>query len=285
MKYSKNLTDEQKLFLETLRFTELNIIYAKKLVRDSKWHTNPVMNTNELYFCVRGGFHLVIDDKRYYIDKNKMVNIPANVYRDFYIEKGKTAEFYVTQFSAEARAKQFFSFINPIPAIDMTKHEAEVTRLFQGMADIGEPMTPSDVMRRIGYAGELLALFLDVGDAQIELPKHRSKIDFSSVMQYIDAYYRFEKISVKGLAGLARVSEGYFRREFKKEYGMSCKEYIESRRVEGVLKMLRESDESLKTIAKNWNYSDSAFLSRVIKKKTGLSPTEYRRKYNIKQKK
>lgn len=271
--------DIQRLFMETLRFSALMVVHAKRLVRDDRWRMNPVMNTNELYFCIEGGFYLVIDENRYYIDKNKMVCIPANVYRDIYIEKGNTAEFYTMQFGFEAKGQSAFNYICPAIPVDITEYRSEAERLFGGMTKIGEPMSYTDVLRRIGFAGELLALYFEMTRPELKLPKHKSKIDFEKVITYIDAFYRREKISVAELAKLARVSEGYFRREFKKEYGVSCKEYINSRRLNGALKMLRESEESLKSIAKNFRYSDTAYLSRVIKKRTGLSPMEYRRRY------
>lgn len=269
----------RSLFMETLRFGSLNIIHAKKLVNGSSWKVNRIMNTNELFFVCSGGFHLVIDEQNYYVDKNKMVCIPANIYRDIYIEKDGFAEFYTMQFYAEAGGGSYFNYVEPMSPVDMTEYKSEIERLMDGMVDIGEPMSHSDVLRRIGLAGEVLALFFEVTCAKVKVPERKSHINFGKVMAHIDRNYRYKKLTVAELAAVMKVSEGYFRREFKKEYGMSCKMYIDSLRTEGVLRMLRESDATLKSIAENFRYSDISYLSRVVKKRTGMSPTEYRHKH------
>lgn len=280
MEYS---SDVQRLFMETLRFADLMVVHVKRLVRDHRWSTIPALNANEIYFCIDGEFQLVIDENVYKIDKNKMVCVPGNVYRSIHVESGDTVEFYTMQFYSEANGQSIFNFVELDQPVDMAGYRAEIDRLFGGMVEIGEPMSHAAVLRRVGYAGELLALFLEAARAEVKPPGHRSRIDFSKVMAHIDAFYKYEHISVAEMAKMARVSEGYFRREFKKEYGISCKAYIDSVRMEGALKMLRESDESLKSIAEDFKYSDTAYFSRVVKKKTGLSPTEYRKKYRTKR--
>ena len=50
------------------------------------------------------------------------------------------------------------------------------------------------------------------------------------------------------------MSESYFRREFKKEYGISCKQYLDDLRMKGVLKALTESRSSVKDIADLFQY-------------------------------
>lgn len=271
--------DEERLFFELLRFCSLKVIHSKKLINDSSWQVNHLIDTNELFFVCKGGFHLEMEGYNYYIGENQMVCIPANLYRNIYIEKGCTAEFYTMQFYAETGGTSYFNYVEHLPPVDMTEHKDEVERLFGKMDDIWEPMSHMAVLKRIGIAGELLALFLEKAEAKVKMSENKSRIDFSKVMAHIDRNYRYKKITMSELAGIAKVSEGYFRREFKKKYGIPCNMYINSLRIEGVLKMLRESDAPLKTIAENFVYSDTTYLLRVVKKQTGLTPMEYRRKY------
>lgn len=277
--YIKLNNDEESLFFSLLRFCSLNVIHAKKLTYGSSWQVNHLINTNELFFVRKGAFHLEMEGHSYNIGENCMVCIPANSYRNIYIEKDCTAEFYSMQFYAETGGVSYFNYIEHLPPVDMTDYRVEAERLFSALADIGEPMSHPSVLRRIGLAGELLAFFLEKAGAKAKIPEKRSHIDFGIIMAHIDRFYRYRKLTTAELAGLVKVSEGYFRREFKKEYGISCGMYINSLRIEGALKMLRETDAPLKTIAENYQYSDTTYLSRVVKQQTGLTPTEYRNKF------
>ncbi len=76
------------------------------------------------------------------------------------------------------------------------------------MADIGEPAAHSAVFRRLGLAGELLALYFEaVGQDTVLLPEQKSRIDFKQVMIHVERDYRFRTLTVRGGAGGIRGRE------------------------------------------------------------------------------
>ena len=64
-------------------------------------------------------------------------------------------------------------------------------------------------------------------------------------------------------------------------FGESPIEYIISRRIDAAIYMLRNSDKSLAEIAEFAGYNDVYYFSRHFKRKTGISPGQYR-KYGLK---
>lgn len=274
-----SIKDTRNIFMESLRFTDFNVVYCKKYIEDSSWHTSPMLNSNELFYVKNGLLHITTESGTYTAGKNTLYCAPENEYRDVRVDKNTKAEFYIMRFGAEASGTSYFGFVKSIPVTDVGNYADELDGLFERAVSIGEPETHSQVFERISCAGKILSLLFDLSDAQVRLPKERSKVDFSKVMMYIDRFYRHKKVTVSELAELLNVSEGFFRREFKKEYGISCKMYMDSMRMNGVLKMLRENDAPLKAIAESFQYSDVTYLSRLVKEKTGLTPTEYRKKY------
>lgn len=275
----KPFQNDKMIFMETLRFANISLIHAKRYEKDSEWKINRVLNAAEIYMVNTGSFHLIMNEKHYIIDAKKMVFIPANVHREIYVEKNKKVDFFSLQFHFEAGGRAYSTYLSSADPVNTGEKYIELKELLSRMVKIGEPTTHSEVFERLGYCCMLISNFLEISNVKTVLPKQKSRIDFQRVMSYIDRFYRYKKITIKELADLLNVSEGYFRREFKKEYGISCKLYIDSMRMEGVLKMLRESNASVKDLAELFQYPDSAYLSKQVKIKTGLSPSDYRAKF------
>lgn len=76
-------------------------------------------------------------------------------------------------------------------------------------------------------------------------------------------------------------STDHFRRCFKEETGATPLEYLTALRVNRAKKLLRATPyQSIDSIAAGCGFSDGFYFSRVFKKHSGVSPREYRKKYN-----
>lgn len=78
-------------------------------------------------------------------------------------------------------------------------------------------------------------------------------------------------------ANAAGLSESHFRRWFQKEVGFNPADYIMYRRVEIAKERLRNSEDSVTKVAMALGFSTSAYFTSVFRKRTGLTPTQYRR--------
>ena len=77
-------------------------------------------------------------------------------------------------------------------------------------------------------------------------------------------------------AQLTNNSLSSFKREFKKIYNDTPGNYIMNRRVELVAKELVSTSQSISQIGYDCGFTSPAHLSRIFKKKYGVSPKEYR---------
>ena len=89
------------------------------------------------------------------------------------------------------------------------------------------------------------------------------------------------KISIKEIADMCGVSVCYFEKLFKANFGITPTEYINSHRMYKIKKYLREDQLTLSEIAELFDFCDSGYLCRFFKKKTGMTPKEYKRLCNI----
>lgn len=90
-----------------------------------------------------------------------------------------------------------------------------------------------------------------------------------------------EKITVEELALRFSIGRRHFERRFKKATNNTPVEYIQRVRVELAKKRLENSNMNVSEVVYEVGYSDLKTFRSVFKKITGLSPIDYRNKYNI----
>jgi transcriptional regulator GlxA family with amidase domain len=89
-----------------------------------------------------------------------------------------------------------------------------------------------------------------------------------------------EKISVEELAERFAIGKRHFERRFKKATNNTPVEYIQRVKVEAAKKSLETSRKNVNEVMFDVGYSDSKAFRSVFKKITGLSPMDYRNRYN-----
>jgi transcriptional regulator GlxA family with amidase domain len=89
-----------------------------------------------------------------------------------------------------------------------------------------------------------------------------------------------DKISVEELALKYAIGRRHFERRFKKATNNSPAEYIQRVKIEAAKKSLEISHKNVNEVMYDVGYSDNKAFRTVFKKHTGLSPADYRNKYN-----
>jgi transcriptional regulator GlxA family with amidase domain len=85
-----------------------------------------------------------------------------------------------------------------------------------------------------------------------------------------------EPLDVPALARLAHVSEAHFIRTFSATFGETPHRYLQRRRVERAMFLLRQSDRSVTEICLDVGFLSLGTFSRTFREIVGESPTEYR---------
>lgn len=97
------------------------------------------------------------------------------------------------------------------------------------------------------------------------------------ILSYLhENIYCREKIMVKTIASHFNISVRYFSNYFKRNFGIAYQEYLDSYRIKLIEKRIAIGGLKLKQIAQEFGFTDVSHLSKVFKKLTGLSPTDYR---------
>ena len=87
-----------------------------------------------------------------------------------------------------------------------------------------------------------------------------------------------EPLDVPTLARIAYVSEAHFIRSFRATFGETPNRYLQRRRVERAMFLLRSGDRSVTDICMDVGFSSLGTFSRVFRDIVGESPSVYRRR-------
>ena len=85
-----------------------------------------------------------------------------------------------------------------------------------------------------------------------------------------------EPLDVRALAAVAHLSEAHFSRSFRTCFGETPHRYLQRRRVERAMFMLRETDRSVTDICFDVGFSSVGTFSRTFREIVGETPSDYR---------
>lgn len=99
------------------------------------------------------------------------------------------------------------------------------------------------------------------------------------VANFIEKSY-YSQITIATLAKDFHISRNYLYTLFKQEYGVSPQDYLISYRIERAKKLLKNNRSylSIKEVSTAVGFENPLYFSRIFRNRTGMSPTEYRKK-------
>ena len=85
-----------------------------------------------------------------------------------------------------------------------------------------------------------------------------------------------QPLDIGALAAVASVSEAHFIRTFRETFGETPHRYLQRRRVERAMFLLRETQRSITDICLDVGFVSLGTFSRTFREIVGVNPTDYR---------
>lgn len=139
----------------------------------------------------------------------------------------------------------------------------------------------SELMKRIDAAAhgnetysELQYLFLKI---LLSLRKKRKQNTMAKALsEYVDENFK-TITSLSDICEEFHYSKNYIIRIFNKEFGVSPFQYINEKKIRRAMYLLETTSKSIAEIAQDCGYADYAYFYKQFAKKTGVSPSIYRK--------
>ena len=242
---------------ELLSFNILDVLELKQ--QDINMF-NTGRNFNALSFRFRSDAVLTTKAERYFMKDSYVSYFPARL---DYTRVATIDEMIVVHFDTiNYNTKNIEYFIPDNPNV--------LSELFRKMFDVWHK-------KELGYKYKCSAILCEIF-AECYTQNYASKSQNSKIqnsVEYLLKNYKKSDLSIKEIADKSFMSEVYFRKLFKEEYGISPQKYIIDLRIQNAIGLISTGYYSLKEIAYISGYHDYKYFSVEFKKALGVSPSEY----------
>lgn len=187
---------------------------------------------------------------------------------------------FLTAFDEFGYAKKAISvraldyLLKPCPEEELTAAMDAAIRLLEesGKPGAGQGADTGD------RCDELAGTDGDVSDGEgVTLESVRTNLAKSMILEYIHTHYK-EDISLQDVAGVLHYSEAYFCKLFRQCFGKNFTTYMAEYRIEKAKELLSNPVINVKEAGEEAGYRDANYFTKVFKRITGVTPSEYRMK-------
>lgn len=207
----------------------------------------------QITYCHRG--------KEFVLDNKHAVILPKD--QLYTIKKQAEGDFHVINFACNDIFADTIT-VMPIENVDVIlKDFLHLRKLF------------------LNYGNKLLIMSLTYGIFyQLSEAYTGDSKMLSPAVEYLKMHYSTD-ISNSVLASKCYISEEYFRKLFKKAYGVSPKQYVIDMRINMAKQLLSEGCLKINEIAKQCGFSNPYHFSRLFKEKTSETPSAFMKRNKI----
>jgi AraC-like DNA-binding protein len=269
------LKKEQTLLNHYLNNLQVQIYFSNyRTVPDIWKYLNFIPEFNRMYFICSGEGWIKIRDNEYFPQPGQMIIMPAGTPQSFSQINSNVFVKYYVHFTAKVGDLDLFQLLDMPYCIQMNDRPL----IEQKMISLIEHYKSKDTLAPLHMQVlllELILLYLE------QIPPERLRLNASpfinkleTVLTYIDSHLH-SQITVEKLAELVHLHPNYFIQRFKASMGLSPIHYVNKARIDRAKQLLSTTEQNISEIAEELGL-ELFYLSRLFKKYTGLSPSEYR---------
>jgi AraC-like DNA-binding protein len=232
---------------------------------------------NILIYCLQGIGYYILDNKRYVVNPNQFILIPAtDRYIRYWSDEQDPWTIYWVHFTGNV-----IDIFNKSLNLSITKgpvHMPFNEKAIEIWQNIYQTL-------EMGYSSEnlcsacfclyhLIATFLFP-----ERHINREKNDHVDIITKTILNMRNnlnKKLTVEDMATMHALSVSHFSNLFRKDTGMPPLDYFIHLKMQKACQLLYSNGSKIKTVAFDLGYEDPYYFSRIFKKYIGISPEQYR---------
>ncbi|WP_130613640.1 AraC family transcriptional regulator [Cohnella abietis] len=261
------------------------------VTREREFFTLPIHIHDfvEIQYVAEGKGYHYIGDERIFVEKGELFIVPIgtqHVYRPASEASKDELIVYNCLFDSSVPMKILSSYPFPEEILSLLTGQTHAYRRYKDTFHEGrismEALHREYRMRQPAYEASMYALLtrLLVYLYRLELNLASSLPANSllgSVLEYMEENYS-RAITLVEISKLLPTSPSYMQRMFKQATGQSFTEYLQNIRIKKSCDLLSQTSSPIKEIAEQVGYRDLKFFYALFRKKTGQSPSQYRKR-------
>lgn len=265
--------DDPTYFENTFSYTnsdELNMYYCGKRIKTPNHSYGPEIRTYFLIVLIKEGSGTLLSSPE------KIPLTPGHIFVMFPNEKihytvDKNSVWTISWIGVYGKfVYDLFEKIGITPENPILKVPdfEKTANIFNELYDYSFSDKLNDKIRIISLLYRLFSEFIPDDDSKY-------KIDYVREATNIIDYNYDKNITVEEIAKKLYINPCYLSRLFKSKKNISIKQYICEKRINRAKEMLKSSNVPINIVASSVGIYDSLYFSRLFKKHTGFSPSQY----------
>jgi AraC-like DNA-binding protein len=131
---------------------------------------------------------------------------------------------------------------------------------------------------RLSVTSELATGVSSIPAAELRIPIQRSAVDSSRAIPFVQSNFA-DKIPLATVANLCGMGQFQFSRAFKRDHGLTFRDYLLRYRIGRAAELLRQERTSVTEAAFSVGFSDLSYFARMFRRYTGANPSHYREQF------
>lgn len=235
-------------------------------------------NDYQIILVMRGTFTINHLDEYLTLESNEMIIIPPNVKNEYRYNPGSYTMFiHFSGYEAQRLIRCYnFNYF--------TKYKLSDSK---SITQYAEKIIAEMQAKKIGFINSCTSYLIQIItqirreiDAENAKSSNTLTIKLNRIAEDMQLNYA-EKKKISAYAELCNMSLYGFIHTFTEKFGISPYQYLLNIRISKASFLLSQTDISISEISHSVGYEDQFYFSRLFKKHTGKSPTQFRKKSTL----
>lgn len=238
---------------------------------DKDWAMDPFYSSgHRLYFITEGTAFMYLNDRKIHLKAGHMYLLPRHLPYGFACD-GTMEKFFIHFTLYFSTGFEVFDLLEDHFEMPFDAYMEEKIAFIRENLDYND----EDFWAYNELIWHSFKIILKPMMAEVLSAENRHQ-PFERLYEYVSKNIRFG-LTIDELAGVMNLSKPYLSGKFKKATGYTLKEYVNHRIIQKAKEMLGYTDESLKSIAEDLNFSDVYYFSHFFKRHVEVPPSVYRK--------
>lgn len=244
--------------------------FEKRMKIPSGGKKEHIASNNDIIYVLEGNVTYVINGKIYNLEAGNIAFVSKGSLK-YATSDNHNMSLYTCLFTYELYNND--SLPLPFPTVFDSCNDIELLELFTKLDEIWTEKSDTFILKSRAELMMIIAKLLSINSNKSNEFKLTNK-HISKIKKYILNNYQ-QKISLDDLACLVNLHPVYISSLFKEITGYTIKEYINIIRINRAKDLLKSGEFKVAEAAYQCGFEDALYFSKVFKKTTGHSPTEF----------
>lgn len=246
----------------------------------------------EIMYVISGGCIINVEDLQVKFKKGDFILIDAEVPHQLVVDKNNSCRMLNIEFGFKERKnilpsiKDLINNVNTISSMFAMNCKYLILKdndeVYQALKNLIMELSSDNEKDEFSIQLYFIEVFLKISQLiDLNYGSSTTNIHINKTIDFISMNYDRD-LSVSELSMHINVNVDYLHRIFKQNTGFTIVEFLTSMRIEKAKMLLKNTDIPIIDVSGYVGINSRQYFSHVFKKNTGISPSQYRKSFEIK---